>query len=85
MSGLANTETGLTLISRNDIHGCFSHYGGRDKETHVPVCLCLFLGVGSRVHMLVRVSHCICVCVHLLMSLVAMEVVLLDACDTVRV
>lgn len=62
-----------------------------EAETKRHMCQCVyvyfwvFAKVGWRVPMLLRVSHCIRVCVHLLVSLGVMEDVWLDACDIVRV
>lgn len=62
-----------------------------EAETKRHMCHCVyvyswvFAKVGSRVHMLLRVTHCVCICVLLPMSLGVMEDVRLDVCDTVGV
>lgn len=61
------------------------------QAERIHVCQCVyvyfkvFANVGSGVRMLLCVSHCVCICACLLMSLGALEDFWLHPCDTVRV
>lgn len=86
----ANTETGLTPISRNGTLGRFSHYRlvqslqllPEKRQTHidrlrVSLCVYVYMKVFANIGTQVHVllCHCVCICVCLLISMGVLEVV----------